>query len=438
MSVAQYDTKFNHLIKYVPMYDTDEWQKAQKFMSGLRVDLLQALSTWSIESYEEALSKSLTTERNLLQQGHISRNCQKRKETPPVKDMLKVVCFQCNQPGHYSSNCPKKPRLGQADGPTEKAGEACGTCQGRVYNLTKEDVGTNPAVVQGTLFISDTPTHALIDPGLTHSFMSYALATSLGVDTKHMESPIIISTSMGKSTRSSKVIEECEISLSDARFQVDLILLEVYDFDIILGKDFLSKYDASIDCRRKVMTIKKPEGEWVKFWGQGDPRNRKMISTRKAEKLISQGSHGCIAYARLEEKEIPKLKEVQMVREYEDVFPEDLPGLPPPREIEFLVDLVPGTKLISIPPYRMALAEMRELRSQLQELTDKGFIRLSTSPWGTPVLFVKKKDGSLRMCIDYRQLNKTTVKNKYPLPRIDELFDQLQGAKIFSKIDLRS
>ena len=118
-----------------------------------------------------------------------------------------------------------------------------------------------------------------------------------------------------------------------------------------------------------------------------------------------------------------------MVREYEDVFPEELPGLPPPREIEFSIELVPGTQPISIPPYRMAPAEMKELKNQLQELTDKGFIRPSTSPWGALVLFVKKKDGSLRMCIDYRQLNKATVKNKYPLPRIDELFDQLQGAK---------
>ena len=162
-----------------------------------------------------------------------------------------------------------------------------------------------------------------------------------------------------------------------------------------------------------------------------------MISAGKAEILLSQGAYGCIAYAHLEEEKVPKIKEVRIVQEYEDVFPEELPGLPPPREIEFSIELVPGTQPISIPPYRMAPAEMRELKSQLQELTDKGFIRPSTSPWGAPVLFVKKKDGSLRMCIDFRKLNKATVKNKYPLPRIEELFDQLQGAKVFSKIDLR-
>ena len=106
-------------------------------------------------------------------------------------------------------------------------------------------------------------------------------------------------------------------------------------------------------------------------------------------------------------------------------FPEELPGLPPEREIEFCIDIVPGTDPISMPPYRMAPAELKELNEQLKELLDKGFIRPSTSPWGALVLFVKKKDGSLRFCIDYRQLNKVTIKNKYSLPRIDDLFDHL-------------
>ena len=127
-----------------------------------------------------------------------------------------------------------------------------------------------------------------------------------------------------------------------------------------------------------------------------------------------------------------------VVNEFPDVFPEDLPGLPPEREVEFGIDMIPDTQPISIPPYRMAPAELRELKEQLQDLLEKGFIRPSISPWGAPVLFVRKKYGSLRMCIDYRQLNKVTIKNKYPLPRIDDLFDQLQGARCFSKIDLRS
>ncbi|GJS73830.1 putative reverse transcriptase domain-containing protein, partial [Tanacetum coccineum] len=120
------------------------------------------------------------------------------------------------------------------------------------------------------------------------------------------------------------------------------------------------------------------------------------------------------------------------------VFPEDLPGLPPTRQVEFQIDLVPGAAPVARAPYRLAPSEMKELSEQLKELSDKGFIRPSSSPWGAPVLFVKKKDGSFRMCIDYRELNKLTVKNRYPLPRIDDLFDQLQGSSVYSKIDLRS
>ncbi|GJR97286.1 putative reverse transcriptase domain-containing protein [Tanacetum coccineum] len=126
------------------------------------------------------------------------------------------------------------------------------------------------------------------------------------------------------------------------------------------------------------------------------------------------------------------------VQDFPEVFPEDLPGLPPTRQVEFQIDLVPGAAPVARAPYRLAPSEMKELSEQLKELSDKGFIRPSSSPWGAPVLFVKKKDGSFRMCIDYRELNKLTVKNHYPLPRIDDLFHQLQGSSVYSKIDLRS
>ncbi|GJR83007.1 putative reverse transcriptase domain-containing protein [Tanacetum coccineum] len=133
-----------------------------------------------------------------------------------------------------------------------------------------------------------------------------------------------------------------------------------------------------------------------------------------------------------------RLEDIPVVREFPEVFPEDLPGLPPVRQVEFQIDLIPGATPVARAPYRLAPSEMQELSNQLQELADRGFIRPSTSPWGAPVLFVKKKDGSFRMCIDYRELNKLTVKNRYPLPRIDDLFDQLQGSSVYSKIDLRS
>ncbi|GKD07853.1 putative reverse transcriptase domain-containing protein [Tanacetum coccineum] len=133
-----------------------------------------------------------------------------------------------------------------------------------------------------------------------------------------------------------------------------------------------------------------------------------------------------------------RLKDVPIVREFPEVFPENLSGLPPARQVEFQINLVPGGAPVARAPHRLAPAEMQELSTQLQELSDRGFIRPSSSPWGAPVLFVKKKYGSFRMCIDYHELNKLTVKNQYPLPRIDDLFDQLQGSRVYSKIDLRS
>ncbi|GJY55639.1 putative reverse transcriptase domain-containing protein [Tanacetum coccineum] len=133
-----------------------------------------------------------------------------------------------------------------------------------------------------------------------------------------------------------------------------------------------------------------------------------------------------------------RLEDIPVVREFPKVFPEDLPSLPPVRQVEFQINLIPGAALVARAPYRLAPSEMQELSNQLQELVVRGFIRPSTSLWGAPVLFVKKKDRSFWICIDYRELNKLIIKNRYPLPRIDDLFDQLQGLSIYSKIDLRS
>jgi hypothetical protein len=133
-----------------------------------------------------------------------------------------------------------------------------------------------------------------------------------------------------------------------------------------------------------------------------------------------------------------KPEDIPMVCKFADVFLNDLPLMPPDRDIELIIELLLGTAPISKRPYRMPPKELAKLKLQLQELLDKGFIFPSASPWGCPVFFLKKKDESLRLCVDYRPLNAVTIKNKYPLSRIDVLFDQLAGARVFSKIDLRS
>ena len=152
------------------------------------------------------------------------------------------------------------------------------------------------------------------------------------------------------------------------------------------------------------------------------------------KKIAWKGCEAYLDYVIDTVKARPSVFDILTVSDFSNVFPEELPGLSPHREIDFAIDVVAGATPTSITLYRMAPVELKELKVQLQELLEKWFIRSSVSPWGAPVLFVKKKDGTLRLCIDYRQLNKLTIKNKYPLPRIDDLFDQLKDASIFSKI----
>ncbi|GKD49625.1 putative reverse transcriptase domain-containing protein [Tanacetum coccineum] len=223
------------------------------------------------------------------------------------------------------------------------------------------------------------------------------------------------------------------------------VSLRLGSFDFIIGMDWLAKYHAVIVCDEKIVRI--PFGNEILIV-RGDGSNNghesrlNIISCTKTQKYLLKGCHVFLAHVtakKAEDKsEEKRLEDVPIVRDFPEVFLEDLPGIPPSRQVEFKIDLVPGAAPVARAPYRLAPSEMKELSDQLQELSEKGFIRPSSSPWGAPVLFVKKKDGSFRMCIDYRELNKLTMKNRYPLPRIDDLFDQLQGSSVYLNIDLRS
>ena len=173
------------------------------------------------------------------------------------------------------------------------------------------------------------------------------------------------------------------------------------------------------------------------FYGLRKILPNSIMIAMKASKMLRNSYQGYLAYAIEVRDSGSRLEDIPIVREFSDVFLEDLPGIPPNGEIDFQIELALRTEPISKAPYRMAPLELKELKVQMEELVSKGFVRPSTSPWGAPVLFVKKKDGSLRLCIDYKELNKVTIRNQYPLPQIDDLFDQLQGARVFSKIDLR-
>ncbi|GKB16358.1 putative reverse transcriptase domain-containing protein, partial [Tanacetum coccineum] len=332
---------------------------------------------------------------NCKKVGHQTRDCRAvvapNTQRAPVGNQQGIICYECGRPGHFRKDCPKLRNQNRGNQTRNKNGNKTGNQTGgnettaRAYAIGGG--GTNPDsnVVTGTFLLNNCYASMLFDSGADRSFVSTTFSALLDV------TPTTLDTSHP--------------------FDIDLMPVELGSFDVIIGMDWLAKYHALIICDEKVVRI--PYGNEVLII---------RVTSKKAE----------------DKSEERRLEDVPIVREFPEVFPEDFPGLPPARQVEFQIDLVPGAAPVARAPYRLAPAKMQELSTQLQELSDRGFIRPSSSPWGAPVLFVKKKDGSFRMCIDYRELNKLTVKNRYPLPRIDDLFDQLQGSRVYSKIDLRS
>ncbi|XP_061993339.1 uncharacterized protein LOC133711199 [Rosa rugosa] len=434
MTVIEYETKFTKLSRFAPhMVDTDD-KKARRFIGGLNSNIRRMVTQRGI-TYEEAVDKALTQEEENQKyriekerengfRGKRSHPMSNQKSGQPWKQQKgrdsfrkptsstekgkevargPIQCYNCGETGHMSNACPKRRRIpgscfncgkvghfsNQCDAPRQKNNPPPRPVQ--LNAIARENI-----VMEGTLIAYSTHAHILFDTGASDSLISATFVTTLGLTPTEHDEILTVSTPLEKSTTLTKVCKSCPIHVLDTEFPMDLIVINLRRFDIILGFDWLSKYHAFIGCREKTITFTIP----------GQP-------IRKIQYQIS------------------------MVNPFKDVF-QEITHLPPSRDIEFSIDLIPEARPISVTPYRMAPKELKELQTQIKGLLDMGFIRPSASSWGAPVLFVKKKDGSLQLCIDYRQLNKVTIKNKYPLPRIDDLFDQLRGARIFSKIDLRS
>nr|GEW80122.1 putative reverse transcriptase domain-containing protein [Tanacetum cinerariifolium] len=277
------------------------------------------------------------------------------------------------------------------------------------------------------------------------SFVSNTFSTLLDITPSALDVSYAIELVDRRTSETSIVLRGCTLGLLGHPFNIDLMPIDLGSFDVIIGMKWLAKNHAAIVCDEKIVRIS--YGNEILIV-QGDKRDKgkkstlSIISCLKTQKYMEKGCQ--VFLAQVTKKEIEdkskekRLEDVLTVRDFPEVFPKDLPGLRPTRQVEFQIDLVSGAAPVARAPYRLTPSEMQELSTQLQELSDNEFIRPSSSPWGAPVLFVKKKDGSLRMCIDYHELNKLTVKNRYPLPRIDDLFDQLQRSSVYSKIELRS
>ncbi|KAL8095604.1 hypothetical protein AgCh_036864 [Apium graveolens] len=377
MSVAEYEVKFSELSRFVPEYVNTETKKAKRGKFGKNGGgRNQKFQKFKPGNgaQKNRFQKAGQPGKDNKPQIQECKNCGKRHSGRCNK--LDVTCFKYNQKGHYSSECPNGAR---------KPDLACFKC-GKVGHMARNC--KEPVQKVNVLRIAGPP--SLPAPSAQPRARTFNM---------------IMKDALG-------------------------------EFEVILGMDWLSNHEVQIECKSKKVKLRTKDGEKVIF--RGKRQEKKFLMAIETKRLLCQGCEVYLAHVMDVEKESVRIEDIPIVRDFPDVFPDELPGLPPDREIEFTIDLASGTEPVSKAPYCMAPVEMKELAAQLQELLDKGVIRPSVSPWGAPVLFIKKKDGSMRLCIDYRELNKLTIKNTYPLPRIDDLFDQLKGASCFSKIDLRS
>ncbi|GJR46804.1 reverse transcriptase domain-containing protein [Tanacetum coccineum] len=378
-----------------------------------------------------------------------------------------VTCFGCGEKGHYKNKCLNNGSQGggnqirgnqqnpqnnqrQNQGNPKGNNQASTSTQGgrrapgRVYILCAEAAVKDNNVVNGTFLINNVYASVLFDTGVDRSFVSYAFSKYIDIHPTTLDTNYSVELADGKSLTTNTILSGCTLNLQNHLFKIDLLPIELGSFDVIVGMDWMAEHRAEVVCYEKYIRVPYENDMLIIQGERNGVKNEsrlEVISSIRTQKYIDQGCQAfLIQMMKEEETEIPerRIEDVPIVKDFPKVFPKDLPRLPLTRQVEFHIELIPGAAPVAHAPYRLAPAEMKELAEQLKELSNKGFIRPSSSPWGAPILFVKKKDGSFRMCIDYRELNKLTVKNRYPLPRIDDLFDQLQGSNIYSKIDLRS
>ncbi|GKB25019.1 putative reverse transcriptase domain-containing protein [Tanacetum coccineum] len=349
--------------------------------------------------------------RNCKRIGHLARDCRSVVTVPtqgtPGPNQGVVTCFECGVHGHYHKDCPKVKN--QNRGNKARVPDA----RGKAYVLGGGNTNPGSNTVTGTFLLNDHHAYMLFDSGADRSFVSNTFSALLDIISSALDVSYAVELANGRTSETNTVLRGCTLGLLGHPFNIDLMPIDLGSFDTIISMDWLAKNHAVIVCDEKIVRF--PYGNKILII-QGDKSDKEkkstlsIISCVKAQKYMEKGCQLFLAQVTVKENK-DKLKEkrledVSTVQDFPEVFPEDLPGLPPIRQVEFQIDLVPGAAPVARAPYRLAPSKI-------------------------------KNYGSFRMCIDYRELNKLTVKNRYPLLRIDDLFDQLQGLSVYSKIDLR-
>ncbi|GJV58654.1 putative reverse transcriptase domain-containing protein [Tanacetum coccineum] len=363
--------------------------------------------------------------------GHFAKDCRVvPRNVNPINARNPTVraCYECGSTDHIKSACPQ---LNQAHRPgvnyqnqfvAVNRGQGCGNqknqARGMVFVLGAEEARQDPNIMTDMFTLNDHYATTLFNSGADYSFGSTTFIPLLGIEPSDLGFSYEIEIASRQLVEIDKVIRGCKLEIEGHVFDINLIPFGSRSFDMIIRMDWVSDQKAEIICHDKVVRIPLLDRKVLRVLGEKpEEKVRQLMSAKAKEK---------------------KQEEIVVVKDFPEVFPNNLSGLPPVREIEFRIKLIPIAVSVAKSPYCLSPSELEELSGQLKELQDKGFIRPSSPPWGALMLFVKKKDGTFRMCIDYRELNKLTIKNRYPLPKIEDLFYQLQGSQYFSKIDLRS
>nr|GEZ40833.1 putative reverse transcriptase domain-containing protein [Tanacetum cinerariifolium] len=362
-----------------------------------RARVIESEERVKIDAYIRGLSENIKGEVTSSKPANLSEAVRMAHKLMEQKIQPVWTSYNCGEKGHARNQCPKKNK------------PQGGNASGRAY-VIKDANKQRPNVVTGTFLLNNRYASILFDLISNKSFVNTRFSHLIDINPDKLNVSYKVELADGKVVSTKTVLRGCTLNLVNHLFEINLMPIKLGTFDIIIGIDWLAEHDAVIVCGEKVVP----------------------------HKYIERGCQMFVAYVTEKKSKEKLLEDVPVIQDFLEVFPDDLSGLPPPRQVEFKIDLVPEVAPVTRAPYRLAPSEMKELSVQLQELLEKGFIRPISSAWGAPVFFVKKMDGSFRMCIDYRKLNKLTIKNRYPLSRIDDLFDQLQGSSVYSKIDLRS